>query len=267
MKDNSQQPVAKSAKEVLIAARWILENVGWCQGDFQRWERDAKGRIVNPVKPWSFCAIGALNIVCCKNLNSLVNAKIALGRLTGLGESIVSYNDIPGRTKEEVLALFKVPQAKGGAVMIGDKETVGWVVKWHKAPEHPEECSYIRGRDDAWVTRDKATIFPTREAAEAQRHGLGRIPQYRKVVRLVRRRKTAPLPEYRITGWVVRGRGVCEGQYLTADYIESGRWQWGQFRDAFIYGLHAAAQKAAEGSTGSLCRVVVPVYHTPLPDK
>lgn len=47
---------ANSAKEVLIAARWIIDNVGWCKNTFQKYGKNSN-------VPVAFCLDGALNNV------------------------------------------------------------------------------------------------------------------------------------------------------------------------------------------------------------
>lgn len=88
---------AKNTKEILTAAKWILENVGWIQGNF--YKMDPTGN-----KYVGFCAVGALQQVehdidygCDKAMNCLVEV---------IGVSLVYFNDAQGRTKEQVLAAF-----------------------------------------------------------------------------------------------------------------------------------------------------------------
>lgn|SRR5271166_6963361 len=95
---------ASSTKEVLVAARWILENVGWCQGKFSLWEGG---------KPVGFCPVGAVNRV---ELDLLPAAGLKAGALGLLEDAMISlakkkttvyqWNDDRKRTREQVLKAF-----------------------------------------------------------------------------------------------------------------------------------------------------------------
>jgi hypothetical protein len=82
---------ARTVREVLIAAKWLLEHIGWCQKHFELRHRG---------KPVAFCAVGAIQSV---------NAKSAL-RLSVLWidvmQNIVDFNDAPSTTLPMVLARF-----------------------------------------------------------------------------------------------------------------------------------------------------------------
>lgn len=88
---------AKTVKEVLIAAKWMLEHVGWIQGKYM--EKGADG---NPI---AFCASEALNRVIPTNRDLRDRAQYLLS-LHMDGGSIIGFNDDLGRTKEQVLAAF-----------------------------------------------------------------------------------------------------------------------------------------------------------------
>jgi hypothetical protein len=92
-----------SAKEILLAARWILENHTWMQNDFQSFNNGK----------WSFCAVGAINQVKTDSRPQYQVARQLLNSV--VGGSIVAYNDDEGRTKEEVLVAFDRAIAKADA--------------------------------------------------------------------------------------------------------------------------------------------------------
>lgn len=110
---------AESAKEVLIAAKWILENVGWCQGAFYR---DADGkRIDNPVGEnrvdtiCQACSLGAIHLVKVDDPQHRWDAMDLLQRAidekTGESELIVDiagFNDVICQRKEDVVDIFSI---------------------------------------------------------------------------------------------------------------------------------------------------------------
>lgn len=91
---------AKSVKEVLIAARWLLVKHGWNQNQ-SHYENEDKH---------SFCAAGAIENVQGKNALKLqaqnALARVLSGNDFGAVGTIVSWNDHPARTKKEVLKAF-----------------------------------------------------------------------------------------------------------------------------------------------------------------
>lgn len=92
------------AKEVLIRGRARLEK-GWCQGASAR---DENGYTVGANLPvaTSFCIFGALTYE--DRYDGTLDARQLVREVLGakLGDgAIATYNDAPGRTKEEVLAL------------------------------------------------------------------------------------------------------------------------------------------------------------------
>jgi hypothetical protein len=107
---------AKTPKEVLIAARYILSHWGWCQGTTAR---DKQGRPLDFPQEHlknlgSVCAIGAVSIVD-SDFGPLQTAYHILDRaVRDQSYCIIIYNDTPGRTKQEVLAVFDkaIQQAK-----------------------------------------------------------------------------------------------------------------------------------------------------------
>lgn len=97
---------AKTVKETLVAARWILENVGWCQGYYFK---DAEGRDASTLHPEDIhcaCTLGALSLVEKEDPGLYMGALRILEPLVGKGTMIARWNDQEGRTKEEVLDLF-----------------------------------------------------------------------------------------------------------------------------------------------------------------
>lgn len=106
---------AKTVKEVLVAAQWMLKNVGWCQGDFAKsgntivW-MGAFTTLKNAMDEVScdhidaFCSIGAINAVEA-NRELKKQAIELLGNATG-DSSITQWNDNEKRTKKQVLAAF-----------------------------------------------------------------------------------------------------------------------------------------------------------------
>jgi hypothetical protein len=95
-----------SIKTCLILAKSLIENHGWCQGTFAK---DDCGRTVNSLSPeaTSFCIAGA----CSRAAHTARSANNYLGMLRRLRQHLqgippAEFNDVPGRTKEEVLALF-----------------------------------------------------------------------------------------------------------------------------------------------------------------
>lgn len=90
-----------TVKEALIAARQLLVDVGWVQGDFSK--SDSAQKCIG------YCAAGALYEITQNQAPQLTSPARQLLGLTveSLGaEGLLHFNDTPGRTKEEVLALF-----------------------------------------------------------------------------------------------------------------------------------------------------------------
>jgi hypothetical protein len=92
---------ANSVKEVLIAAKYLLENIGWCQGDFSNYQDG---------KPVSFCMLGAINHVEVSDFELIWEAKSLLSQtiLKNISEPgiISDWNDKPARKKKDVIKLF-----------------------------------------------------------------------------------------------------------------------------------------------------------------
>lgn len=100
---------AQSVKEVLIAARWIIENVGWCQGFFccQKDGRqlDLSEAKKEPQRADSFCLLGAINMVESKQYTHEAAIKI-IEQVLGPRTYPVAFNDGPYRTKDQVLKVL-----------------------------------------------------------------------------------------------------------------------------------------------------------------
>jgi hypothetical protein len=104
---------AKSVREVLIAARWILDKIGWTQGCDAR---DSDGRLVSPTNSRAvcFCATGAVIAVEAEEVGLRLNAIRSLEReltppshqVPGMRVTLAFWNDQRRRTKKQVLALF-----------------------------------------------------------------------------------------------------------------------------------------------------------------
>jgi hypothetical protein len=88
---------AKNSTEVLKAAKWILENVGWTKGQ-SRLTNDA-GKYI------AFCAYGAVGMVEADNY---IDRDLAMKRLHDVapGGDMVVFNDYKKTTKKMVLNKF-----------------------------------------------------------------------------------------------------------------------------------------------------------------
>jgi hypothetical protein len=104
---------SKTVHEVLVAARNLIDREGWKQADFRYSFSPGPGR----------CAYVALCDVRndIEMANAATNALVRFIPRSGCpNEDLYDWNDTPGRTKEEVLALFDAtpvlgPQAPGRA--------------------------------------------------------------------------------------------------------------------------------------------------------
>lgn len=94
----------KTSKELLVAARSLIANVGWCQNDYKKHDIwfDVTG----------YCSIGALvygnDSKSSSNLYELAEARLmqAIGLTETTTRDLIGWNDAPERTKEEVIAAF-----------------------------------------------------------------------------------------------------------------------------------------------------------------
>lgn len=96
---------ATTVKEVLIAAKWILENHGWCQGYYRK---NAEGQDIYTLDgAVCFCSIGAIMAVetAVETTDRLAEKATKLLDKAS-GSNVVFWNDMPGRTKKQVLKVF-----------------------------------------------------------------------------------------------------------------------------------------------------------------
>lgn len=89
---------SKTVEEVLIAAKWLLQNVGWVQNLSIKFDHKS-GKVIG------VCAGEALFAVEAESEIISNEAILRLGEAIGMRD-IVAYNDDPSTTKEEVLAAF-----------------------------------------------------------------------------------------------------------------------------------------------------------------
>lgn len=87
---------ASNPTEVLVAAKWLLENFGWNKGAYAKYGADKK--VV------SFCAIGAIAVIETDDPSLFSKAIDHL--VSVVGGAIVPFNDNPKRTKKQVLKAF-----------------------------------------------------------------------------------------------------------------------------------------------------------------
>jgi len=100
---------AKTIKEVLVAAKWMIENIGWCQEDLVIYDRNNNEE--------AFCATGAISYVNGYGERSIVkdNAiRVLANAIDGYQihdtttclDTIVNFNDWSETTKNKVLSKF-----------------------------------------------------------------------------------------------------------------------------------------------------------------
>jgi hypothetical protein len=103
--DGSPLALLKGAREALV-------NKGWCQ---RATARDCNGDVVYPLAhtATAFCAIGAIHHAGGRGFDQYSKNAILSRRFLwkaiaerAPGKVIEDYNDEPGRTKEEVIAVF-----------------------------------------------------------------------------------------------------------------------------------------------------------------
>ena len=93
---------ATTVKEVLIAAKWILEHTDWHQYTMYRYPKKCHRTPAGIAIPNSFCALGAIDIT---EAPQAVKAA-AMDTLHGMVGPVASWNDMQSRTKEHVIELF-----------------------------------------------------------------------------------------------------------------------------------------------------------------
>jgi hypothetical protein len=101
---------ATTAKEGLIAAKWILEHYGWCQKTYHM-HRDGIHYVVNPISEpfYGSCLSGALKLVEYESdgvQNATYNQVYGAVVNREGARNIPEWNDRQGRTRKDVLALL-----------------------------------------------------------------------------------------------------------------------------------------------------------------
>lgn len=106
-----------NTSEILIRAKQELITRGWCQGMYRSPQQEV-------------CSIGAIIAASCAASSDdygttfVVSAEIVLHRALGGGpRSIMSWNDDPARTPEEVLAAFDAAIVMAQEHERADRET------------------------------------------------------------------------------------------------------------------------------------------------
>lgn len=103
---------ARTPREVLIAARWIIANVGWTQGA-NATDVHGRGVPIDSKLAARFCSLGAIDVTEVEySIVSKEKTKDLLRQFLLPYSDIVSFNDTPGRTKAEVLAVFDLAIAR-----------------------------------------------------------------------------------------------------------------------------------------------------------
>ena len=98
-----------TAKEVLVAAKWLLNHYDWTR--LTMW-RDKKGQDIGTErmildgtrKLGSCCLLGAISLVECTPQAKVDTHQIV--KLATHAPYISTWNDDPGRTKQDVIALL-----------------------------------------------------------------------------------------------------------------------------------------------------------------
>ena len=95
--------MAKTVKEVLTATKWILENIGWCQYIYIRYDRENR--------PESFCLLGAIKMVVAPDeikKEAIQAIEDAIAYQTDNWHNRCSvFNDDLGTYKEDVVKVLK----------------------------------------------------------------------------------------------------------------------------------------------------------------
>ena len=94
---------AKTVKEVLIATKWIIENIGWCKMVPMRDEDEHSCNVIDYAR--SFCLSAAIGHVECDD-QIRVEARGIAERFIGEHDSIIDWNDRWYRTKKHVISLL-----------------------------------------------------------------------------------------------------------------------------------------------------------------
>lgn len=98
---------ATNVKQVLVAARWIINRFGWCQNSYHQTKNGHKFFTPLKVDPKTLggsCLGGAIYLVEKSSDQLLYDAFDLIWEATGT--DYASYNDAKGRTKKQVIALL-----------------------------------------------------------------------------------------------------------------------------------------------------------------
>jgi hypothetical protein len=96
---------ATTPKQVLIAAKWILENKGWCQHHFGLTKNGKNLSYTQCRKDLDrACLVGAIGVIDAESPIRVRAEQAVLNLLPGI--SISHWNDELGRTKQQVLDLL-----------------------------------------------------------------------------------------------------------------------------------------------------------------
>ena len=102
----------RAVREILVEARELIDKRGWCQFQFAKRDPHSNGGIqrIASFKVFgnAFCPLGAIMAAGGAGEGGVTLAKQALAVAAGLSGDghIPGWNDRPGRTKAEVLAVF-----------------------------------------------------------------------------------------------------------------------------------------------------------------
>lgn len=96
----------KTKKEIALGAARLLREVGWVQGTFRTYDPD-EGKYTG------FCMLGAIRQTAeyfdrqlsDEEYDAMTEVVMAVKEALPCG--LVSYNDTPGRTKDEVIAVLE----------------------------------------------------------------------------------------------------------------------------------------------------------------
>lgn len=94
---------AKTSTEVLQAAKWMIDNVGWCKKVFTR--TDEKGKVLG------MCATQAIFSVEVDDAHIRVEAHNRLEKV--MDGSVVGFNDADKTRKRDIIRAFNKAIEKG----------------------------------------------------------------------------------------------------------------------------------------------------------
>jgi len=98
----------KTTKEILQAALKLIRK-GWTRGAWARYGNNLPANSVTDPKACKFCSVGAIRRVALADGGTHYDAENALHKAIGsIGiNSVITWNDKKGRTKDEVIKAFK----------------------------------------------------------------------------------------------------------------------------------------------------------------